>query len=289
MEPIEVDILDKGKVVLIDVFGDDSRIATVARTSYKKGTKRVNTDRGLVRYLLRHKHTSPLEMAEVMFYLKVPIFVARQLVRHRTANLNELSGRYSEMPDDAYLPDVEQLGPQSSENNQGRAEVTNVLSAQKARQNIRFAITDAYDSYDRLLNVSNVSREISRIVLPLAAYTELYWKCDLHNFLHFCKLRMDSHAQYEIRVMAQAMYDLVKPFFPVVTEAWEDYILYAQTVSRLDQKLLALVLQGETPTLEVATSLGLSSREYKEFMSWLEGLRETEQVNHVVVETSLSK
>lgn len=276
MDPIEVNILDRGQVVLIDVFGSDDRIATIARTSYKKATKKVNTDEGLLRYLFRHRHTSPVEMAEVLFFLRIPIFVARQLVRHRTANMNELSGRYSEIEEQAYVPDVEQLGPQSTSNNQGRALGDNSIRSQKARQEIRFATDDAFATYDRLLHTSQVSREISRIVLPLNTYTELYWKCDLHNFLHMAKLRMDSHAQYEIRVMAAAMYELVKPFFPMTCRAFEDYILNGKTLSRLDQQLLTHIMQsGATPTLDDAIALGMSQREYREFIDWFTQLQST--------------
>lgn len=272
MEPIERDILDKGKVVLIDVFGNDERIATIARTSYKKGTKPVNADRGLLRYLMKHRHTSPYEMAEVCFFLKLPILSARQLIRHRTANMNELSGRYSEMQDEFWIPELEDLGPQSAINNQGRGEMVNEIAAKKARQNIILASEDAFETYDALLNVSNVSREVARSVLPLNTYTELYWKCDLHNFFHFAKLRMDKHAQKEIREMATAMYELVKQFFPVSAEAFEDYILYAHTLSRLDIDLLKMCLTGQTPTLEAATDIGMSKREYSEFMAWFNAL-----------------
>lgn len=269
MDPIEVDILDHGKVVLIDVFGTDERIATIARTSYQKATKKVNTDEGLLRYLFRHRHTSPVEMAEVLFYLRIPIFVARQLVRHRTANINELSGRYSEIEEHAYIPDIVQLGPQSKDNNQGRTPGVDSFDTKKARINIQFSTNDAFETYDRLLHTNNVSREISRIVLPLNTYTEMYWKCDMHNFLHMAKLRMDSHAQYEIRVMAETMYKLVKPFFPITCRAFEDYILHGKNLSALDQQLLQhMVTSVNIPSEETARTIGMSSREYREFLEW---------------------
>lgn len=273
MEPIEVDILDHGKVVLIDVFGSDQRIATTARTSYQKATKKVNTDEGLIRYLFRHRHTSPVEMAEVLFYLRIPIFVARQLVRHRTANINEVSGRYSELPDDAYIPVIDQLGPQSSQNNQGRAPVSDLNAAKKSRSSIQYSTTDSFAVYDDLLHQSKVSREVSRVVLPLNTYTEMYWKCDLHNFLHMIHLRMDSHAQYEIRVMATAMYELVKPFFPATCHAFEDYILNGKTLSALEQQLLSSVLVlTNIPTQSRAAEIGMSKREYTDFMDWISTL-----------------
>ena len=277
MEKSERSILDHGKVVLLDVFGSDARIAEAARVSYQQGTKKTRGDRALLRYLMRHQHTSPFEMSEVLFYLKVPITVARQLVRHRTANINEVSGRYSELPNEIYVPEVDQCGPQSTQNNQGRAPVTNEIQSRHAQQSMRFAGDAAYDAYDSLLNVHQVSREISRGVLPLHTYTELYWKCDLHNFFHFLKLRMDTHAQYEIRVMATAMYDLVRPHFPLSCDAWEDYILNAHRFSRLDLVLLSRVLRGEIPTLADAQTLGHSEREFTEFMAKLSELRVSER------------
>jgi thymidylate synthase (FAD) len=268
MEPVEIDILDHGKVVLLDVFGNDARIAEAARRSYQKGTKQVNADRGLIRYLMRKRHTSPFEMAEVLFFLKLPILSARQLVRHRTANMNELSGRYSEMPEEFWIPELDDLGPQSKENNQGRAPMIDEIRAKMAQQHIKLASAQSYETYDRLLNVSNVSREVSRSVLPLNTYTELYWKCDLHNFFHFARLRMDHHAQKEIREMATAMYEAAKQFFPIAAEAFEDYILYAHTLSRLDLQLLATILRGDIPSPDAASAIGMSKREYTEFMEW---------------------
>lgn len=269
MEPIEIDILDHGKVILLDVFGDDHRIAEAARRSYQKGTKTVSSDKSLLRYMMKHRHTSPFEMNETLFYLKIPIFVMRQLVRHRTANINELSGRYSEMEDVFWIPELDDLGPQSTQNNQGRSEMTDELSAKRARQEMGFSANHSFASYDKLLNSCNVSREVARTVLPLSTYTDLYWKCDLHNFFHFAKLRMDKHAQKEIQVLASAMYDAVKQKFPLAAEAFEDYILYAHTLSRLDMILLSSVMQGQTPTLEAAKAIGMSGREYDEFMTWL--------------------
>lgn len=269
-------ILDHGKVVLLDVFGSDTTILDAARVSYSSNKHKAHTpkeNRGLMRYLVRHKHTSPLEMAVVKFYLKMPIFVARQLVRHRTASLNEVSGRYSELPDELYVPDVDQCGPQSPTNNQGRAPVVNEINATQARHAIANANREAANTYDSLLTIRNISREMARSVLPLSTYTEMHWQCNLHNFFHFCQLRMDSHAQYEIRVMATAMYELTVPYFPLACEAWEDYILCAHTFSRHDTEMLRRVLRGEIPTLNDAVAIGQSAREYNEFMSWVESIR----------------
>ncbi len=276
MEPVTVPILDHGQVVLLDVFGSDARIAESARVSYGKGTKKISNDKSLIRYLMRHHHTSPFEMCEVLFYLKVPIFVARQLVRHRTANINEVSGRYSEMPEETYLPEETQLGPQSAINNQGRAFIDPSIRTRRGHHELDRAHHEAFASYDRLLTVHRVSKEISRIVLPLSTYTEMYWKCDLHNFFHFCKLRMDSHAQYEIRVMATAMFDAVAPMFPLTVDAFKDYILYAKTFSVMEQTVLrAMVSQVLVPTIEHAKSLGLTDREYKEFTAWIANAQTT--------------
>lgn len=273
MEPVKTHILDHGQVVLLDVFGTDARIAEAARVSYGKGTKKISNDNALIRYLVRHRHTSPLEMCEVLFYLKVPIFVVRQLVRHRTANINEVSGRYSEMPEEMYVPEEPQLGPQSAINNQGRADTEVSIQTRRAQLEIAQATADAFQSYDRLLTLNNVSKEISRIVLPLSAYTELYWKCDLHNFFHFCKLRMDAHAQYEIRVMANAMFASVEPFFPLATSAFRDYILKTKTLSSAEQQLLASMLASPSlPSSQDAKALGMSEREHTEFVQWIQTL-----------------
>lgn len=274
-------ILENSKVSLLDVMGNDEEIVAAARISYNSSKSREHTsldNEKLIRYLMRHRHTSVFEMAEVKFYLKVPIFVARQLVRHRTANLNEVSGRYSELPNECYVPDVDQCGSQSTENNQGRADINHdVMSefrAKMARQTIQDAIQHTRAAYDSLLQSSNVSREIARIVLPTAQLTEIVWKCDLHNFLHFCKLRMDSHAQYEIRVMAEAMYELVKPLFPITCQAFEDYILNGKTLSTLDQRLLTYMMNPlHLPSYQYAQTLGMSQREYREFIDWCNQLQ----------------
>lgn len=276
MEKVTSKVLDYGEVTLVDVFGSDARIVEAARASYSKGTKRTSTDTQLIRYLLRHHHTTPFEMCEVLFHLKLPIFIARQLVRHRTASINEVSARYSELPNEMYTPDVSQLGAQSNTNKQGREEVSEDAydAACYFQEKIDNCTEAAYEEYTHLLN-SGVSREISRIVLPVATYTEMFWKMDLHNFMRFLKLRMDPHAQYEFRVFANAMCDLVRPHFVATFSAFDDYILNAHTLSKGEQKLLAEVLKSGgslTSLADAAARHGLSSRELAEFRTWLDTL-----------------
>jgi len=224
-------------------MGSDGDIADAARVSYGKGTRAVSDNRNLIRYLLRHKHTSPLEMASVKFHLKLPIFVMRQLVRHRTAKINEYSGRYSVMSDDCYIPEVEYLQPQSQINKQGRGGELSEGWKNKYKTMIKDITNKATICYgllvgNKTLGHGGLSRELSRIVLPVSNYTECYWKIDLHNFFHFCRLRMDSHAQQEIQDYAKAMYELVKPHFPIAVEAFEDYSLYNTSFSRMEMNVL---------------------------------------------------
>ncbi len=232
-----------GFVRLIDVMGDDSSIADAARVSYGKGTRTASDNRSLIRYLVRHKHTSPLEMVEVKFHLKLPIFVMRQLVRHRTASLNEYSGRYSIMSDDCYEPSEEYIQPQSKFNNQGRdGEMPDTWKSRYA-QTINEITYKCQVAYKNLIGTGSVShgglaRELARIVLPVSNYTECYWKMDLHNFFHFCELRMDDHAQQEIQDYAKVMYELVKPHVPIAAEAFEDYSLNSISLSRMEMDAL---------------------------------------------------
>ena len=229
-----------GFVKLLDVMGDDEEVENSARISYGKGTRKVNQTRNLIRYLMRHKHTSPFEMCEVKFHLKLPIFIMRQLVRHRTANLNEYSGRYSVMSNEFYLPEGDYLAKQSTTNNQGRGEP---LESQGLLQ---FEFNRIYDgasmAYQVLLE-HDLSREVARALLPVANYTECIWKIDLHNFFHFVKLRSDSHAQREIRDYADAMYELVKPNFPICCEAFEDYMQGATTFSKQEMGVIKELLE----------------------------------------------
>lgn len=260
----EFKCLNYGFVRLIDIMGDDSSIVQAARVSYGKGTKTVNEDRGLIRYLMRHRHTTPFEMVEFKFHIKLPIFVARQWIRHRTANVNEYSGRYSEMKDEFYIPELEQIRFQSQINKQGRSEETldentskEILQLLKANQ------LKSYEDYKALLD-KGLTREIARITLPLSNYTEWYWKIDLHNLFHFLNLRLDSHAQYEIRVYAEAIANIVKVVVPLAWEAFEDYQLNSMYFSRQELKIIKKYL--DINSLEqLENSDNLSKRELNEF------------------------
>ena len=216
----EIQVLNHGYVALDDVMGDDRTPARCARTSFRdRGRERTSEeDERLTRYLVKHRHTTPLEFCQVRFYMKMPIFVGRQLVRHRTASINEMSLRYVKATEEFYIPDTERCQKQSESNKQGSSsEVVDhpgVIRAIIARSGV-----EAFRQYEALL-ANGLSKELARTVLPLGTYTEWYWQCDLHNFLHMLGLRLDPHAQYEIRVYAQAMLDLVRPIFPTVLSAW---------------------------------------------------------------------
>ena len=259
-----------GFVKLLDVMGNDEEVENAARISYGQGTRKVSQTRNLIRYLMRHKHSSPFEMCEVKFHLKLPIFVMRQLVRHRTANLNEYSGRYSVMSNEYYLPEADYLQKQSSTNNQGRGEV------HPHTGKLHFEFNRIYDNahiaYENLLE-EDIARELARTVLPVANYTECIWKIDLHNFFHFVKLRSDSHAQREIRDYADAMYELVKPNFPICCEAFEDYVQGATTFSKQEMGIIREHLQyvDDNHAWTERSDLGvtehkLGKRETKEFL-----------------------
>lgn len=268
-----IDCLDKGFVRLIDVMGDDASIVQAARVSYGSGTKKVHEDRGLIRYLLRHAHTTPFEMVEFKFHVKLPIFVARQWIRHRTANVNEYSGRYSEMKDEFYTPSVQDIRPQSVSNKQGRSDETLPDGmAEQAAIAFKQGQDDAYAQYQDFLE-QGIAREIARINLPVSNYTEWYWKIDLHNLFHFLRLRIDAHAQYEIRVFAEAIAELVKPFVPHAWEAFEDYILNAHRMTAPEMKVMKHLLQSLTmPSDEQLAELGLKGREAVEFKDKMQGL-----------------
>lgn len=256
--------LDKGFVRLVDYMGSDDAIVQAARVSYGQGTKTKTEDRNLIRYMLRHGHTSPFEQVEFKFHCKMPIFVARQWVRHRTASLNEYSGRYSEIPEECYIPTLDRFQEQSQTNKQGSSnkqiEATWILDNMKKEQKSTFS---NYHSYLQ----TGLSREISRINLPVSSYTQWYWKMDLHNLFHFLKLRLDKDAQYEIRVYAEAIYELIKPKVPISCEAFEDYILNSQIFSAQEMILLKEFL-SKIPNLESCSlqNKGLSKREQKEFV-----------------------
>ncbi|MBK6290512.1 MAG: FAD-dependent thymidylate synthase [Ignavibacteria bacterium] len=266
----EFPCLDKGFVRLIDVMGDDAAIVQAARVSYGSGTKKVHEDRGLIRYLLRHAHTTPFEMVEFKFHVKLPIFVARQWIRHRTANVNEYSGRYSEMKDEFYVPAPDQVRAQSTSNKQGRSEDA---FAPEESERIRTMMSDTQDKlyaeYQELLG-TDLAREIARINLPVSNYTEWYWKIDLHNLFHFLRLRIDAHAQYEIRVYGEAMAEIVKAVVPAAWEAFEDYLLHARRFSRKELIALRAMLTTMTPEASTLEAAGLKGREAEEFLTKLD-------------------
>ena len=259
----EYKCLDHGFVRLVDWMGDDTSIVQAARVSYGKGTKSVSEDTALIRYLMRNMHTSPFEMVEFKFHVKLPIFVARQWIRHRTAYVNEYSGRYSEMPDEFYLPQPDQIRSQSSTNKQGRSSETipqanEIISRMQKTQQI------LHDEYSDFLDMG-LARELARINLPLSNYTEWYWKIDLHNLFHFLRLRLDSHAQYEIRVYADAIAKIIKQIVPIAYQAFEDYTLNAVRFSKNELNALKLMICNDIPSDETLSSLGLSKREIAEF------------------------
>lgn len=233
-----------GFVQLIDAMGDDQAIVDAARVSYAKGTKTTRNSRGLIRYLFSHKHFSPFEMAELKFVIKAPIFIARQWLRHRTANVNEWSGRYSVMENEFYIPTADYYRAQSETNKQGRSDDIYAFPV-LAQNGIEEVSEHAFDTYNYLLEYQ-LARETARIILPLNTYTSWVWKIDLHNLLHFLTLRADPHAQQEIRDYAEAIIDLVAPLFPLTFEAWEDYQRQAKTFSRMDLALLQAVMRRFT-------------------------------------------
>ncbi len=265
----EYPCLDHGFVRLIDYMGSDESIVQAARVSYGKGTKQIHQDRGLIRYLMRHQHTTPFEMVEFKFHCKLPIFVARQWIRHRTASVNEYSLRYSEAQNEFYTPDPEAIRKQSETNRQGRSgeSVPEELQEQALEIFTKHA-QQLWDDYQKLEQLE-IARELARINLPVSLYTEWYWKINLHNLLHFLKLRLDPTAQYEIRVYAEAIAEIVKIAVPITWEAFEDFMLCAKNFSRSEMEILN-TLFAELPVAPdweaLGKSKGLSSREVTELM-----------------------
>ena len=245
----EIPVLDKGFVRLVDYMGGDQRIVQSARVSYGAGTKTVREDRGLINYLMKNWHTSPFEQVQLTFHTKMPIFVARQWVRHRTARLNEISGRYSIMKDEFYVPSPDQVRYQSASNKQGRSE--EALSPEDASRVIGLFEEEqrsVYANYQSAID-QGVARELARMNLPLALYTEWYWQIDLHNLFHFLRLRMDPHAQYEIRAYGEAMSRCAQAVAPLAYEAFEEHILGSITFSRGECEALGAMLDGREVTL----------------------------------------
>ena len=269
-QPIEV--LDHGFVRVIDYMGDDSSVVQSARVSYGKGTKKISNDKGLIKYLMRHRHSTPFEMCEIKFHIKLPIFIARQWIRHRTANVNEYSARYSILDKEFYIPSAENLAAQSQINNQGRGDALTDDEASNVIQILKNDAEQTYANYETLLNEnssggvldeskSGIARELARMNLTLNTYTQWYWKIDLNNLLHFLALRADDHAQYEIRVYADVLLDLVKKWVPLTYEAFEDYRMGGTELSAKEIKLMRKLLKGEKVSFEEE---GLSKREWSE-------------------------
>ena len=264
-----IPVLDHGFVRVVDYMGDDGAIVQAARVSYGRGTKRVQDDAGLIRYLMRHRHTTPFEMCEIKYHVKLPIFVARQWIRHRTASVNEYSARYSVLDREYYLPAPEHLAAQARDNRQGRGEVLTSEAAADVLALLRADAERCYAHYEEMLDPEGLglARELARINLTLNTYTQWYWKIDLHNLLHFLSLRADAHAQHEIRVYAEAMLETVRRWVPLAAQAFLDYRLGAVTVSTGGLSVIRRLLKGETVT---AGTSGLSPREWRELMAVLE-------------------
>jgi thymidylate synthase (FAD) len=270
-------VLDYGFIRVIDYMGDDAAIVQAARVSYGRGTRKVREDAGLIRYLMRHRHTTPFEMCEIKYHVKLPVFVARQWIRHRTANVNEYSARYSILDREFYIPAPEHLAAQSSVNRQGRGDVLEGAEAARVLDLLREDAQRNYDHYVEMLNEredgsaidparSGLARELARMNLTLNVYTQWYWKTDLHNLFHFLSLRADAHAQYEIRAYAEAMLDTVRRWVPAACEAFTDYRLGGFALSAKGLGAVKRMLAGETVTAE---SAGMSAREWRELMAAL--------------------
>ena len=269
-----IPVLDHGFIRVIDYMGDDTSIVQSARVSYGKGTKKVSTDEGLIRYLMRHWHSTPFEMCEIKYHVKLPIFIARQWIRHRTANVNEYSARYSILDKEFYIPAKEQLSAQATNNRQGRGEL---ITGQQADEVLKILKDDAvrtYDNYEKMLNErfdgtiidekkSGLARELARMNLTLNSYTQWYWKTDLLNLMNFLFLRGDSHAQYEIRVYAEKMLDTVKKWVPITHAAFLDYRVGAAHLSSKGLKIVKSMINGNKISYEDS---GLSKREWNELM-----------------------
>ena len=246
----EYPVLDKGFVRLVDYYGGDQRIVQSARVSYGEGTKSVSQDGALIDYLLRHQHTSPFEQVVMTFHVKMPIFVARQWVRHRTGRMNEVSGRYSIMKDEFYVPEADKVAPQSKDNKQGRSnEAFDKATADKIISQLEEGQKAAYENYSALID-DGLAREIARINLPLSLYTEFYWEMDLHNLFHFLKLRLDSHAQYEIRVYAEVILEMCRKVAPMATESFINHMNHGVNFSGEEMEALRAVMEGKPNPLE---------------------------------------
>ncbi len=266
--------LDHGFVRVVDYMGDDTSIVQAARVSYGKGTKQVSTDSGLIKYLMRHWHSTPFEMCEIKYHIKLPIFIARQWIRHRTANVNEYSARYSILDKEFYLPSTKNLAAQSTNNRQGRGDVIDGKQAEKILKLLKEDAERTYNNYEEMLNErydgskiddnkKGLARELARMNLTLNTYTQWYWKTDLLNLMNFLKLRADSHAQYEIRVYADIMLNTLKQWVPITYDAFMDYRVGGMEVSSKGKKVIQKFLNGSNISIEDS---GLSKREWNELM-----------------------
>lgn len=273
-----IPLLDHGFIRVVDYMGDDSSIVQAARVSYGRGTKKSLQDKGLINYLLRHRHTTPFEMCDIKFHIKLPIFVARQWIRHRTASVNEYSARYSILGKEFYLPEKANLSPQSKQNKQGRsADMVPDEVAGKVLDTLKQDAINAYDHYIEMMNEDDqgniidennvgITRELARMNLTLNYYTEWYWKINLHNLMHFVALRADSHAQYEIRVYADAMLDIIKAWVPYTYEALENHVINGVKISGTGVEVIKRLINGEKVDQE---SSNMSKREWGELSSLL--------------------
>ena len=269
-----IPVLDHGFIRVVDYMGDDSSIVQAARVSYGKGTKKVSTDAGLIKYLMRHWHSTPFEMCEIKYHVKLPIFIARQWIRHRTANVNEYSARYSILDKEFYLPAPENLATQSQNNRQGRGDVLEGEQAKQVLEILRKDAEQTYNNYELMLNErydesiidknqTGLARELARMNLTLNTYTQWYWKTDLLNLMNFLRLRADDHAQYEIRAYADTMLDTLKKWVPITYEAFMDYRVGGTEVSAKGKAVLQKLIKGESVSMEKS---GLSKREWNELM-----------------------
>jgi len=270
-------VLDHGFVRVIDYMGDDGAIVQAARVSYGRGTRRVSEDKGLIQYLMRHRHTTPFEMCEIKYHVKLPIFVARQWIRHRTANVNEYSARYSILDNEFYIPAPEHLAAQATTNRQGRGDILEGAAAKRVLGLLREDSERAYAGYAAMLNEDaagnpadpawpGLARELARMNLSLNFYTQWYWKIDLNNLMHFLSLRADPHAQYEIRAYADAMIGTLERWVPLAHAAFLEYRMNAASISATGIKVIRRMLAGETVEQKAS---GLSPREWRELMAVL--------------------
>ena len=265
------EVLDHGFVRVIDYMGDDAAICQAARVSYGKGTKSVSNDEGLIRYLMRHWHSTPFEMCEIKLHVKLPVFVARQWIRHRTANVNEYSARYSILDREFYIPEPQHIAAQSTVNNQGRGEALTGDEAARVLEYLKADAARCYDHYEAMISQegqAGLARELARMNLPANIYTQWYWKVDLHNLFHFLRLRADQHAQYEIRVYAQKICEIVADWVPFAYAAFEDYRVGGETLSAKALDCVRRMLKGEEVTQETS---GMSKGEWREFQGVIGG------------------